>query len=140
MPRVYEKLGMRFQYPDNWTLDESEALEGGNSVAVYSPGGAFWSIVVHPITSNPSDLAKAALKVMKAEYEQLDTEAVSEEVGDVELRGYDLNFYCLDLTNTALVRALRHGENTYLILCQADDREFAEVEPVFRAITASLVM
>ena len=37
MPAVYEKMGIRFMYPDNWTLDEEEALHGNQSVSVYSP-------------------------------------------------------------------------------------------------------
>ena len=139
MPAEFSKLGIRFQYPENWSLDEDDALEGGQSVSVSSPGGAFWQIVVHPPHTQPSELVRAVLKLMKQEYQQLDAEAVQEELAGLELRGYDLNFYCLDLTNTALVRAVRTDAATFLILCQADDREFAEVEPVFRAMTASLL-
>ncbi len=39
MPRVYDKLGIRFLYPDNWTLDEDEAIQGNRSVTALSPGG-----------------------------------------------------------------------------------------------------
>ena len=139
MPASYNKLDLTFQYPDNWTLDEKDALEGESTVTVYSPGGAFWSIVVHPAQVDPEDLAKTALKAMRKEYDELDSEPVREAVGGHELLGYDLNFYCLDLTNTALVRAFRTPAASYLILCQADDREFQQIEAVFRAITASLV-
>ena len=76
---------------------------------------------------------------MRGEYDELDAEVVRESVGGQDLIGYDINFYCLDLTNTALVRSFRAGERTCMILCQADDREFAEIEPVFRAITMSLL-
>ena len=139
MPSSYNKLGLTFQYPDNWTLDEKDALEGENTVTVYSPGGAFWSIVVHPAQVDPEDLTKTALKAMRKEYDELDSERVQETIGEQNLIGYDLNFYCLDLTNTALVRAFRTPGASYLILCQADDREFEQIEAVFRAITASLV-
>ena len=27
MPAVFDKLGIRFLYPENWTLDEQEAFE-----------------------------------------------------------------------------------------------------------------
>ena len=137
MPAMFDKLGIRFQYPENWTIDEKEALEGNNSVSVYSPDGAFWSIVFHGGGVSPKELAAQALKVMKKEYEQLDAEIVQETVAGHDLTGYDLNFYCLDLTNTALIRAFSTPSTAYLILCQADDREFDDVEGVFRAITAS---
>ena len=84
-------------------------------------------------------LAQAAVKALRQVYSDLDSEAAEEVVFGQELTGYDVNFYCLDLTNTALVRGFRTEDATYMILCQAEDREFAEVEPVFRAITASLL-
>ena len=139
MPATYEKLGIRFQYPDNWTLDEGEALEGEKSVSVYSPGGAFWSVMIHPRCQAPEDLVDAALKTMKEVYDDLDAEAVEETMGDMELVGCDMNFYCLDLTNTAAVRSGRTDDATLVIFWQADDRELVEVEAVFRAITLSLL-
>jgi hypothetical protein len=139
MPATYEKLGIRFQYPDNWTLDEGEALEGEKSVSVYSPGGAFWSVMIHPPLQAPEDLVDAALRTMKEVYDELDAESVEETIGEMELVGCDMNFYCLDLTNTAAVRSGRTDEATLVIFWQADDRELAEVESVFRAITLSLL-
>jgi hypothetical protein len=139
MPSQYDKLGIHFQFPDNWTLDEIEARDSGNSVTVYSPGGAFWSITIHPASQSAQELADAALAAMRQEYDELDAEAVAETIAGQELLGWDLNFYCLDLTNTALVRGFSTDEATYLIFCQADDREFDEVAPVFAAITRSLL-
>ncbi|HWB10740.1 MAG TPA: hypothetical protein VG826_16035 [Pirellulales bacterium] len=139
MPATYEKLGIRFQYPDNWTLDEGEALEGEKSVSVYSPGGAFWSVMIHPPWQAPEELVDAALTTMKEVYDELDAEAVEETVGQTDLVGCDMNFYCLDLTNTAAVRSGRTDEATLVIFWQADDRELAEVEAIFRAITLSLL-
>lgn len=139
MPAVYNKLGIHFQYPENWRLDESEALEGEKSVSVYSPGGAFWSVIIHPPTLDPRVLADAALDTMKQVYDELDAEPIEESIADRALVGCDMNFYCLDLTNTAQVRGFRRPEGTYLVMCQADDREFREVEPVFRAMTLSLL-
>lgn len=139
MPAVYEKLGIRFQYPENWSLDEKDALDGENAVAVYSPGGSFWSVVIYDASLPPEELVEAALTAMRQEYDNLDAEQVREAVAGQKLVGYDLNFYCLDLTNTALIRGIRRGDATYLIYSQADDREFADLEQVFRAITASLL-
>jgi hypothetical protein len=139
MPAVYEKLGIRFQYPENWTLDEVEALEGNNSVAVYSPGGGFWSIMIHPPEASPEDLVEAALNVMRQQYDELDAESVAETLAGRRLVGYDMNFFYLDLTSTALVRSFATERAAYVVFCQADDREFADIELVFRAITASLL-
>jgi hypothetical protein len=139
MPAVYDKLGIRFSFPDNWTLDEEEALAGNRSVSVYSPGGAFWSIALHAPRVDPAELTATALATLKAEYEDAESEPVREEVNGHALEGYDLNFIYLDLTSTALIRGFRTDTASCLVLCQAEDRELTEVAPVFRAITTSLL-
>lgn len=139
MPEVFDKLGIRFQYPENWTVEADEARRGQQTVSVYSPGGAFWTVILQPADSDPTELAKIALATMRQDYEELDSEQVRERIGQTDLIGFDVNFYCLDLTNTAWIRAGQNGAATYLILCQAEDREFSEVAHVFRAMTASLL-
>jgi hypothetical protein len=139
MPATFDKLGVQFLYPENWTLDEQEALAGDNAVTVYSPEGAFWSLMLHPAGVDPRELTLAALNAMKAEFTDFEAEPASEEIEGIALSGYDMNFYCLDLTNTALVRSGHLSDATCVILYQAEDRDFASVEPVFRAITISLL-
>jgi len=139
MPAFYEKLGIRFAYPDNWTVDEEDALGGNQSVTVYSPSGAFWSITLHPHEIDSGELLDTTLRAMRAEYEDLDAEEVCESVAGHELSGYTMNFYCLDLTNTACALCADTQEQKYLILWQAEDRDFASFEEVFRAITHSLL-
>lgn len=139
MPAVYDKMGISFQYPENWDLDERDAVEGDHGVTVYSPGGAFWSVVVQSTAVDPQATADAALAALKKEYEELDAEPLQEQVGGRELLGYDLNFYYLDLTNSAFIRAFRTPQASYLILCQAEDRELEDVEAVLRAMTLSLI-
>lgn len=139
MPGEYRKLGIAFQYPENWTLDEDDAVAGRNSVTVYSPGGAFWSVSVHPHGTDPQKLAKAAVKAMEEEYKELETEEAEETIAGHELTGYDLNFYYLDLTNTATVRCVLTPRATYAIFCQAEDREFEQIQQVFRAMTTSFL-
>ena len=138
MPAQFKRPGIEFQYPENWTLDEEEAA-GGESVTVYSPGGAFWTVSLHPPNTNPSELARAALQAMRQEYEQLDAEDARETIGGRELVGFDLNFYYLDLISTARIRCLAADENTYAVFCQGEDREFDQVQPVFQAMTTSLL-
>jgi hypothetical protein len=139
MPAVFEKMGIRFLYPDNWTLDEDEALHGNSSVTVQSPGGAFWSVVLHPPTTDPAKLAATALAALKEEYVDSEAEPVHEQFGDQTLNGYDMNFFYLDLTSTATIRCFRTADATYLILCQAEDLEYVALSQVFRAITTSFL-
>jgi hypothetical protein len=139
MPARFDRLGVSFQYPDNWTLDDSDARLGRQSVTVYSPGGAFWSVAVHSGSAEPAKLAAAVVEAMKKEYAWLEADETHETVAGHDLFGYNLAFYCLDLTNTAQVRSLRTALAAYTIFCQAEDREFERVQLVFQAITTSLL-
>jgi hypothetical protein len=139
MPARFDKLGISFQYPENWTLDDSDALLGRKSVTVYSPGGAFWSVAIHSGSSEPAKLAAAVVETMKKEYAGVEVDEAEEIVAGHALIGYDLAFYYLDLINTAIVRSLRIGTSTYTIYCQAEDREFDQLQMVFRAMTTSLL-
>jgi hypothetical protein len=139
MPAVYDRMGIQFQYPENWTLDEGEALVERNSVSLHSPDGAIWSVLIYPPNADPAKLAADALAAIQSEYDNMDVELKSEMLADQRLEGFDLNFFYLDLTSTATIRALQTPRMTLVVHCQAEDREFARLEAVFRAITTSLL-
>jgi hypothetical protein len=132
-------MGIAFQYPENWTLDEEDILAGRQSVTVFSPTGAFWSISIHSRLTDPMALAKQAAEAMKEEYADSDVEQIQETVSGHDLVGYDLNFFCMDLTSTAKIRCLRTDQATYAVFCQAEDGELQQSERVFEAITVSLL-
>jgi len=138
-PRRFAKLGISFQYPDNWTLDEEDARAGRMSVTVYSPGGAFWSIAIHPHSADPAGLAEAAVEAMRQEYADIEVEEVRETLAGHEMIGCDLHFYYLDLTNTAQIRCVRANRATYSVFFQAEDREFDQIYRVFQAMTVSFL-
>ena len=139
MPGVYDKMGIRFLYPDNWTLDQKDAVGGSLSVTVEAPGGAFWSVAVHSLAADPAELANTALEALQTEYPAAESEPASEQILDQTATGYDVSFFYLDFVNTATIRTLRTPTATCLVLCQAEDREFDALSPVFRAITTSLL-
>jgi len=139
MPATYERQGISFQYPDNWTLEEEPIGEGQNMVTVSSPGTAFWTVTLHAGPADLQEFARTAVEAMRTEYEQLETEAAEEELDGHEVVGYDLNFQYLDLINTAQVRCVQVGQVLCCIFCQAENREFDRLEAVFQAITVSLL-
>ncbi len=139
MPAKCELPGLQFQYPENWTLNEEELEARRESVTVYSPSGAFWSVARYPRSSDPTELALAAVNAMRQEYDSLESHETQETTGGHTLVGYDLYFYCLDMTNTAQVLTTTTGDSTYVVFHQAEDRDFEQVGPVFRAILTSLL-
>ncbi len=139
MPAKCELPGLHFQYPENWTLAEETHEAGRDSVTVYSPSGAFWSVTRYPRSADPAVLALAAVEAMREEYDSLEAHEAREVIADHELVGYDLFFYCLDMTNTAQVRVTSICESTYVLFHQAEDRDFERIGPVFRAMSTSLL-
>jgi hypothetical protein len=139
----FERMGLAFDYPDDWALelDADGGSEAGGSPAVtlLSPGGGFWSVSRHEGDGNARLLAEAVVAQMRSEYQDIDVEAASDTIGGRLLPGFDFNFYCLDLTNTAAVRTLQAPGSLHVVFCQADDAEWDRVAPVFAAMTTSLV-
>jgi len=139
MPRTFEKLGVSFSYPDNWLLEE-EDIEGGRAVSVSSPEGAFWWLAMFQDSPPLPEVARAVVEGLRQQYSDIDIEVIlGEVIADQELIGYDVNFYCLDLLSTARVRGFETTTGTYVMLWQAEDREFEQIQPIFRAITTSLI-
>jgi hypothetical protein len=139
MPAKYQNGAIAFQYPENWILEDDGLLGGNPAVTVNSPGGGFWSAAAIPLPADPLQLAASILDAMKQEYEDLEAETIRESLAGRELAGYDMNFFCLDLTNTAQIRWIRCNNAIYTIFCQAEDREFDRVACIFQAMTYSLL-
>jgi hypothetical protein len=141
MPKQYDNLGITFQYPDNWELDEEQFDHetGFLSVSVFSPGGGFWSVIRHPITTEPTAAVQQAVDAIGEEYENIEIAPATETVEGVTLSGFDLGFIYLDLTNTCRVRGFRTSEATIVVFSQAEDREQVKNGVVFEAMTYSLV-
>lgn len=140
MTALYDRHGIQFLYPENWEVSEEQASDWPRSVNVQSPSGAFWSITMYRSHDAPAGLVnEEVLRTMQQEYAELDAEPVTEELAGRETAGYDMNFYCLDLLISAGIRTCVIGAHTYLAMFQAEDREFQDMEEVFRAMTASVL-
>lgn len=141
MPSVFQHNSLCFEYPDNWTIEDSCGDELPQ-VVVSSPHTAFWHLSSYPRGTDLEPLFDEALAALRSEYPEMETEPALGEALACEgqqLEGFDVNFYCLDLTNTCWLRGFQTDEATYLLLCQAEDREFNRVSPVFQAMLASLL-
>lgn len=139
MTSVFDRHGIRFQYPEGWEVVEQQADEQMASVTVQSSKSGFWSVSAHPASLTPVRLLQQALETMRQEYPGLEAEAVEQQVEDHRAPGYDMQFFCMDLLVTARVFAWQQSGRTLMVMWQAEDREFDELERVFAAISTSLV-
>lgn len=138
MPATYRNFGVEFLYPENWSVTDEQASGWPRGVALQSPAGSFFVLQAHPSTP-PLELANEVLKTMKEEYASLEAEPALEQIEGLDLVGYDLDFYYVDLLVSARVRAVPVGECTYVWFFQGESREFDQLSPVFLAIETGLL-
>jgi hypothetical protein len=139
MTACYERSGIRFLYPENWRVTDEQLNDSPLSVSVESPDTGFWTLMVYDAGIDPDALIAQVLESMEDEYEGVESSAIVDRFDDVESTGCDMLFYCLDLVVNSRAFSARARGKTLLILWQAEDREFEELEPVFRAITTSVL-
>lgn len=135
----YDRDGVRFCYPENWTIVDESFEEWPRTVSAQSPHTAIWMAHWYSNHEAPTELAGNVLQALRQEYDEVEAEVVSERIDDYDVIGYDVSFYCLDLIAETSIRSLRIGANTLVLVCQAEDSEFDELRSVFAAITLSLV-
>jgi hypothetical protein len=139
MPAVYEHRGIRFLYPDNWSLMDEEIEDWPRSVTVQSEHTAFLSIHAYPARQAIEPLIDQVIESIREVYPELEVLEADDVVGDTATSGVDICFFYLDLLVEAKVRALKTPTYTLVWHYQAESREFEEVEPVFNAMVTSLL-
>ena len=60
-------------------------------------------MAIHAGLADPAEMSEAVAEAMKQEYDSLEAEPAEETIAGRNLLGFDLAFYCLDLTSTAWV-------------------------------------
>lgn len=138
MIRTFERDGIRFQYPANWTLEAGEDEPGAWSVAIQSPETAFLQVSLRPDAESPAELADQTLEALKAEYKELDAaNSVAHFAGQLAI-GHDMDFLTVDTAITCWTRCVETPAGPLLVLCQVSEYDRERNEPVLRAICASL--
>jgi hypothetical protein len=139
MLKTYERAGVRFQYPEDWDLSVEQDVDFWR-VELKGPGTAFLIMQVMEGVQDKQKMLTRALEVFQAEYGDIDSYHVQETIASRPALGHDVNFFCLDLTNTSFLRAFNTERRTFFLLAECTDTELEEVEPVFRAIMSSLTV
>lgn len=137
MPLVFQADGIRFQYPDSWRLTREDA-ETGWTVSIESPETAFFMLTFDDQMPEVGLVAETVLDALRADYPDLEAEDAVESIAGQPALGHDIRFFSLDLTNTCRTRSFYSDAGTILVMWQTNDLELEDVEPVFRAICASL--
>jgi hypothetical protein len=137
MTKEFSEGGVSFRYPENWTLERDES-GGAWTVTLQSKETAFLVITLDPTLPEPQEMAKTALEALRSEYPELEADSAVDMLAGELAVGHDIEFFSLDLANTIWTRALYCSSGTLLVYWQMTDLELPTIEPVVRAVCASL--
>lgn len=136
---TFERDGISFRYPANWTAEtEDDADGGGWTVTVSSPDTAFFLASLQPEATDAGTLADQALDSLKGVYAELDAEPAMETIRKLPAAGYDVDFLTADTAVLCRVRGLDTFAGPLLLLVQVSEFDRERNDPVLRAIVASL--
>ena len=138
MAAVFERSGVKFQFPENWAVETEDSDSGGWTVAVQSPVTAFVVVSLRTDGQTATEVADEALAAIRTEYPDAEAEAVVESLADRPALGHDIDFLTLDTTTSCWTRCVDTADGPLLVLCQVSDFDRAVNEPVLNAITTSL--
>lgn len=136
--RIYEGHGVRFEYPTEWELEETDEGEAA-TVEVQAPGGLAFALVRSDETGpDPASVADEVLDAMREEYPDIDVAPALEEIAGYRATGYDVEFFSLDITNGATIRSFRTPERTILIFGQWSDIGDENLPELIRDVSRSV--
>jgi hypothetical protein len=110
----FDHDGVRFQYPDNWSLTQEDNPSGWTA-ALQSPGTAFLLFTLDRDTPEAELMVETALEAMRAEYPDLEVDPIVTNVAGQPTCGHDMRFFSLDLTNTCCTRSFYAAGGTILL-------------------------
>jgi hypothetical protein len=136
--RIYEGRGVRFAYPSDWNIEETEDGEA-STVEVQAPGGLAFALVrADESRPDPADIADEVLEAMREEYPDLEDEPAMENIAGHHATGYDVEFFSLDFTNGATIRCFRTPERTILVFGQWSDIGEQDFPDLIRRLSRSV--
>jgi hypothetical protein len=140
MTAVYDKLGLKFLYPENWTLIDESDSQNPHAITLETPdGGCSWAVHVYGVDADRDMVLKETLATLQETYEDLEVTALEDELGPCSASGVEALFYCLDFLIRAKLLVVKTRENLLLFWFQAEDREFDKQDAVFKAMAISLL-
>ena len=137
MQGIYDSNGVQFRFPQHWELHE-ERFDDQLTITVSISETSFWTLSLFSSALQENELMETALDAFREEYEELDIYPVVETICHRESIARDLEFVCLELINSAFLRAFRTNNFTALILYQGTDQELEMTREPLEKISFSL--
>ncbi len=136
---TYRAHGVEFWVPEQWSVHE-ERTPDHLSISIESPGTGFWSVTLLFDRPAPEKVAEAVVDAYTLEYDEhnMDVYNTDTEVCGCPVIGREVDFFCFDLLNTAVIHVFQTDQLTVLLLFQGTDKEMKKFKNTFRRISESL--
>jgi hypothetical protein len=134
MPATFEFSGIKFLYPDNWTIAERGEDEGVDGGTFELPSGGFFSIERDREGQLFEELVEEIADSLEQDYGEIEHDEPSLDGEFAGEKVVDFRFYYLDLLIVSRLVVLDVAGKAYVIQMQAESRDFDSNELVFAAI------
>ena len=134
----FDRDGISFNYPENWTTDSDDSENGGWTFSAMSPETAFVLVSLRPDVRDPADLADQTLDALRADYRELDAENRVETIAGRMAIGHEIDFLTVDTAITCQTRCFDSAAGPVLVMCQSSEYDRETNGPVLQAIVASM--
>lgn len=141
MLETFERDGISFRYPADWTAEVGDDPDsGGWTVTVSAPrrADAFFLASLQPDASDGGDVADQTLAALRSDYKEFDSEDVMETICGLPAIGFNADFLTADTAVVCRVRGMDTDAGPLLLLAQVSETDRAECDPVLLAIVKSL--
>ena len=139
MTAVYENHGLRFMYPENWKLTDTDDSQLPFQIGIETPAGGIWSVNVFDGMTDTLELLDAAIEGLQESYEDIEVTEARDSLAGLPTYGIDTYFYCLDFMVMARIRVVETDHYKLVFHFQAESRDFDQQRDVFLAIATSLI-
>ncbi|MCG8650768.1 MAG: hypothetical protein MI861_13100 [Pirellulales bacterium] len=138
MPATFDAFGIRFLYPDNWSIADREEDEGTDGVTLELPTGGFFSVERDQQGMLDEELIEEVSNTIEEDYTEVEREEIVLEGASQGERAIDFRFYYLDLLIISRLVLITIDGARYLVQFQAESRDFDANERVLAAILQQL--
>src|SRR5262245_45333928 len=91
LPATYQSNDLRFLYPENWQLSESDsdALESASEVSLESPSGGLWALYSYPASADVTRAVGEIISAINEQYDDVEWNEANEPFHGYDTSGYD---------------------------------------------------
>lgn len=134
MPTTFDSFGIKFLYPDNWTIADRNDEDGTDGVTLEMPSGGFFAVERERQGQLVEELIEEVAESLEEDYGDVEREEIELADSQIGERAVEFRFYYLDLLIISRLAVIDRQGETFVIQMQAESRDFDTNDLVFAAL------